>query len=462
MWKKLCFFSLLVVILVLAGCKTTGKAFETTADSGCEAELEMANKVIQAYNERVYALNSFVWKDKLETCDDYKNSLSVWWDIQSEIERWIKYEYFVNPIALISSQKEIEMLNKSYWDEHEFFFPISESYKLPWRRMPNGSYPVLGDFLYGRAQEGDIIGPWIFEDLEKALRPFRKTVRFCGRYSTYYDTELSCLHSSLDYGFNSTGHEETLARPSSVGIRGTCWMALLDSKSKYSRSRRNISNSANYYHQVRRSYYHFETDRDTYVFYFKPYRSKSVLEYRFGDEFNISFDWALYGIPKFINNGVYSALSRPYTFENRYTLFNAGNADSSEKLLAKIGYTNDEGYPTNENPLDLIPPVGCEIPVGTHISEGYRVGETAMIFTWEFSDLEGIPGLCSVSTDCESEITNLCKENLCISGICTESFKPANTIVDDGLGNSYVCIPEEFESYRLSSLIDLFYGGIIS
>ncbi len=84
------------------------------------------------------------------------------------------YLRFVNNSAILNpTQTDFDC-----WTLETFAAAAGLQYPDLWRRKTT----MDGDFLYGRMQAGDILGPWVIEDLQKALSALTRWVRR-GRYN---------------------------------------------------------------------------------------------------------------------------------------------------------------------------------------------------------------------------------------------------------------------------------------
>lgn len=85
-----------------------------------------------------------------------------------------------------------------------------------WRRRTT----VDGDFIYGRMQSGDIIGPWIIEDLQKALGALTRWVRR-GRYSIeLYGSSVWPYYKAADAESDDIDEGGTLSQAKNRALDG--------------------------------------------------------------------------------------------------------------------------------------------------------------------------------------------------------------------------------------------------
>jgi len=140
-----------------------------TATAG-ETWQNLLDEITLAYSERRQAIGQSAY-----TASDGKDvqAASYWTTLQNWLED--NCDSYVDHTATIQGASSIPMFTVSSWRS-------AASLGSGFRRKVN-----IGDgFSYGTMQAGDIIGPWIFEDLQKGFGALQRTVVSPSMISSQY------------------------------------------------------------------------------------------------------------------------------------------------------------------------------------------------------------------------------------------------------------------------------------
>jgi hypothetical protein len=379
MWKKLCFFSLLVVILVLAGCKTTGKAFETTADSGCEAELEVANKVIQSYNERIYAVNSEYtpgYYPNFTSCGDL-NDFYMWEEIQQNVLN-LGVINFIDPESLdFEFFNETSLLTRA---------GLPDGFRLK-RRLSNGTIVEYNGTRSYYSSSSGVFSSWMIEDVGSVLSVMTKTspIRFLN-----WSKEFSCINTGGGAHYKigrdpvpfTEAYEDVLEKVNDPSRWDTKPSICSHYPSLY-------WNTANW-----RMKYPFQGN-------------DGVVSIFFGrDMINHSFFWSNdYTIPMIGNHYIKATAwgGEDRVFDDPDGLGLVGGSfalvesrflsDHSLKFIFPFASTNSSSVPDEERP-----------ELESEIGKGWLAADEKFIFEWAFSDVD-ICGVDSVNFSLTGDLT---------------------------------------------------------
>jgi len=179
-----------------------------------QQSLALAREIVVAYNKRrlVCGLSTY---DGLAAGSDCFDFFSV---LQAGIEGMVTY--FSNKNLTLTGQTSLPV---NYSTTAAGMTGIGLSQTGYWRRIPNGSTNSLnwrsyGDtsFSYGRIQNGDEYGPWLWLDLQNALSGLTRIVKSCSADQAYfeqYDRSEPTVWDSLPSWEGVGSPDETIKTP---------------------------------------------------------------------------------------------------------------------------------------------------------------------------------------------------------------------------------------------------------
>lgn len=167
-------------------------AFHAMANGDDLQDLTYLNQIINAYSERRQALGQSAIAALPANTDI---QLSDWYGWFNIMQYWCEnnYDDFVNHDAIIVGQGSVSMFTLTTWrSEADIAYGFRRVQGATWPAdWTNYSDPA---FTYGLYQQGDIFGPWLFVDLQNALKALKKTyVRLSA------ETSGSCYLRSWGY-----------------------------------------------------------------------------------------------------------------------------------------------------------------------------------------------------------------------------------------------------------------------
>ena len=226
-----------------------------------------------------------------------------------------------------------------------------------WRRATewvpgtvDGTWQNDVSFSYGQPEPGDILGPWIIDDLQKVFNVMLWT-KASGDWpaigSPYtrsgdgQDADCATSRAECDTDYTTSGwvsedpaNDAYIVRRSSGSLGG-----------------------GDVYFQVRR---------------WKGYPKISTVYVAPG----MTYDWECYGYASKSGLTTFRDVDGDGWTEDRYMLLESDTGASAASLTSTVMLGNHDTFP-----LDIAPTVGC--PVST-IDDGVRVAESTWILKWDF------------------------------------------------------------------------------
>jgi len=154
-----------------------------SADSSVQ-DLALAQEIVTAYNKRRVACGLAEYS-VAEGDDCY----SFFHALQSGIESMITY--FGDADAALAGQSA---LPTKYASTDAGMTDLGLTSAGYWRRLPQDVQSSLGwqnygesCYSYGKVQNGDIMGPWLWQDLMTALSGLTRMVKTCDAYDSFHD-----------------------------------------------------------------------------------------------------------------------------------------------------------------------------------------------------------------------------------------------------------------------------------
>ena len=193
--------------------------FTDISDWTSAQDTAAANEIVLAYSERRQCVGDAA-VDPLDAGDNAQDT-AFWKGMQDWCES--KCTSFVNDGVTIAGASSITMYTLSTWRTEAGIadgFRRATTWPTDWTDYADAAYS------YGPIQAGDIRGPWIFEDLQKAFDALRWTWRLFDKTIGSDDTTANAEQKIVD-GRGATGPsavsdaESKWASGSFVGFGGT-------------------------------------------------------------------------------------------------------------------------------------------------------------------------------------------------------------------------------------------------
>ena len=266
---------------------------------------------------------------------------NFWYDIQLWMENFCTY--FVDPDETIVGEASITMFTLATW-RAAAGISVANGYK----RSTDGT-----TIIYGKMVVGDVIGPWIMQEIQAGLSALTQTVE------------------------NSTGGDET---PVWVGNEtdGTCTTALADTKSEYTSSGGGDTawdSNSNY------EWFRF-VDQGTWQFIESAQHGtlKSTVVYDPG----VAFTWVLYSKPQTIaefgETPVYKDGEGLFSGFDVYAQIDTGSEAASTTTIesANIGGASKPGHP-----LEVATAMDCSS--AATLLESCKIAGGSFVCEWAWS-----------------------------------------------------------------------------
>ena len=133
---------------------------------------DLHNEIRAAFNERQYVhTNTKVYSADVAAGDDIQ-AKAYWLDYQNNLKSLVSQ--FIDPTFVID-----QSAGPSVYDLNDWY--AAAGLTSGFRRVPGASWPAdwtdYNDpaYSYGKIEAGDIIGPWLFVDLQKGLNALTRT-----------------------------------------------------------------------------------------------------------------------------------------------------------------------------------------------------------------------------------------------------------------------------------------------